>query len=179
MHNTPDAILMFYPVGIVALLGFAAWRDVLTRTIPDTVSIILIIIGCSTRLTQGWQPFGVSLLVAFAYFILLLPLCGRGLLGGADLKLVAALTTGLSPQASFHVLANVTMVGGVLALIYITLGKLLLASDTKPQPKGRTSSLLSRVVNVEFWRIRRGAPLPYGLAIAVGAAFAVLHHQGV
>jgi hypothetical protein len=32
---------------------------------------------------------------------------------------------------------------------------------------------LRRILRCEAWRIRRGAPLPYGVAIAVGAAFAM------
>lgn len=179
MHDIPDTIFAMYSVAVVALLGFAAWRDIATRTIPDTVSIILIVIGCGTRLAQGWQPFAVSLIVAFAVFILLLPLCSRGLLGGADLKLLSALATGLSPQASLHVLADVTIVGGTLALLYLALGRVLVALGTRTQPRGRTSSVVQRIVNVEFWRIRRRSPLPYGIAIAVGAVFAVLNHQGV
>ena len=166
-------------VSIVAVLGFAAWRDIATRTIPDTVSIILIVIGCGTRLIQGWEPFWVSLLVALAVFVVLLPFCSRGVLGGADLKLLAALATGLSPQTSLHLLADVTIVGGALALLYIALNKLLSALGTRAQPRGRASSLLPRIVNVEFWRIRRRSPLPYGIAIAIGAAFAVLNQQGV
>ena len=38
--------------------------------------------------------------------------------------------------------------------------------------------LLRRVLRVESWRIRRGAPLPYGVAIAAGAAFALIRPGG-
>ena len=179
MQNTTDIISVIYSIFIITLLGFAAWRDIVTRTIPDTVSVILAIVGLGMRLAQGWQTFGISLLVAIAVFIVLLPLCSRGLLGGADLKLLAALTAGLSPQASLHVLANVTMIGGVLALLYLALHKLLLPVRMTAQLRGRKNSLLQRIINVEFWRIRRRSPLPYGVAIGVGAVFAVLNHQGV
>ena len=179
MHNTTDIIVALYAISIGILLSFAAWRDIATRTIPDTVSIILIALGCSARLAQGWQPFLMSLLVAVAVFIVLLPFCSRGLLGGADLKLLAALATGLSPQTSLHLLADVTIVGGVLALLYLLLNKFLPVLGPSAQSGGRASSLLKRVLNIEFWRIRRRSPLPYGIAIAVGAAFAVLNNQGV
>ena len=179
MQETTDIVFAIHSGAIVALLAFAAWRDVITRTIPDAVSILLVVIGCGTRLVQGWQPLGTSVFIALAIFILLLPLCSRGLLGGADLKLLAALAVGLSPQASLLLVADVTMVGGVLAVLYLVLDKVLLAVGTRTQPRGRESSLLPRIVNVEFWRIRRRSPLPYGIAIAIGAAFAVLNHQGV
>ena len=179
MQETTDIVFAIHAGAIVALLGFAAWRDVLTRTIPDTVSILLLVIGSGTRLVQGWQPLGTSVLVALAIFILLLPLCARGLLGGADLKLLAALAVGLSPQASLLLVADVTIVGGVLALLYLVMDKVLQAVGTRMYPRGRASPLLPRIVTVEFWRIRRRSPLPYGIAIAVGATFTVLNHQGV
>ena len=179
MQDIPDIIFTMCAVAIIALLGFAAWRDVVTRTIPDTVSILLIVIGSGTRLAQGWQSLGISMIVAVAIFIALLPLCSRGLLGGADLKLLAALAIGLSPQASLHLLADVTMVGGALALLYLALDKMLSVLGIRMPPRGRASWLLPRIVNVEFWRIRRRSPLPYGIAIAVGATFTVLNTQGV
>lgn len=179
MHNTSDVVFTIQAGAVVALLGFAAWRDVVTRTIPDTVSILLLIVGSCARLAQGWQPFGMSLIVALAVFFSLVPLCIRGVLGGADLKLMAALAVGLSPQASFNLLADVTIAGGLLALLYLTLNGLSRILGARTQPRGRASWLLRRLVNIEFWRIRRRVPLPYGVAIAVGAACAVLNRQGV
>jgi prepilin peptidase CpaA len=56
--------------------------------------------------------------------------------------------------------------GGVLALLQLGLrGRL--AAPSRPRPAG----LLRRVLRCEAWRIRRGAPLPYGVAIAAGTAF--------
>ena len=179
MQDRPDTLLLLYTVGTIILLSYSAWRDIATRTIPDTVSITLIVIGAVARLAHGWEPFVVSLLVAIAVFILMLPLCSRGLIGGADLKLLAALAMGLPPQASLHLVADVTIVGGALAMLYLLLNKLLFTSKGRTQPRGRGSWLLPRIVKVEFWRIRRRSPLPYGIAIAVGATFAVLHQQGV
>ena len=179
MQATPDTIFAIDAVTIIALLAFAAWRDIVTRIIPDTVSIILVVIGAGTRLVQGWEAFSVSLLVALAVFLLLLPLCSRGLLGGADLKLLAALAAGLPPPAILHILANVTMAGGALALLYLGLARAFSTLGMITRPRGRADSLLRRIITVEFWRIRRRSPLPYGVAIAIGAAFAVLNHQGV
>lgn len=179
MRNTSEIVSVIQIAAIAALLGFAAWRDIVTRTIPDTISIVLVLIGCGTRLAQGWQPFWVSLIIAVAVFISLAPLCLRGILGGADLKLIAALSVGLSPNASLHLLVDVTIVGGVLAMLYLALDKLLLALRMQAPPRGRANSMLSRIVSIEFWRIKRHSPLPYGIAIAVGAVFAALNQQGV
>ena len=165
-------------VAIIALLCFAAWRDILTRTIPDSVSIALIVIGCIVRLTDGWAALAASLLVGVGVFIVLLPACSRGLLGGADLKLLAALAVGLPPQTTLHLIAAVTIVGGGLAFVYLGLKKLVAGAEIGSHG-GRSGSVLKRIASVECWRIRRSAPLPYGIAIAIGAAIVVLNRQGV
>ena len=164
---------------LIGLLGFAAWRDILTRTIPDTVSIALIVIGCAARFVYGWEELAVSLLVGLGIFVVLLPFCSWGLIGGADLKLLAALAVGLPPQTSLQLITAVTMVGGGLAAIYIVLNKLVVARRSVRSPAGRVNSVFWRIASVECWRIRRSAPLPYGIAIAIGATIVVLNRQGV
>lgn len=179
MPNISGGASTAYAFAVMGLLAFAAWRDIAIRTIPDAISIALVALGVAFRLSQGVQPFGMSLLIAIVVFVSLVPLCSRGLLGGADIKLLAALAAGLSPQGSLHLLAAVTMVGGGLAAAYLLLNKLTSLARTGSHPSSRATSLLGRIVRIEFWRIRRGAPLPYGIAIAAGAAFVVFNQQGV
>ena len=164
---------------LIVLLGFAAWRDILTRTIPDTVSIALVIVGCLARLVYGWEALALSLLVGVVVFVILLPFCSRGLIGGADLKLLASLAVGLPPPTSLQLITAVTMAGGGLAAIYIVLNKVVVARTSVISPAGRVNSVFRRIASVECWRIRRSAPLPYGIAIAIGAAIVVLNRQGV
>ena len=175
----PSPAFTLYAVALASLLGFAAWRDVATRIIPDEVSLALIALGVAVRLWQGWGPLGMSLLVAAGLFIALLPLCSRGMLGGADLKLVSALAVGLPPQASLQLLLVVTLAGGVLASIYLVAGKLLARRREASPLRVQATTRLGRIASIEFWRIRRRAPLPYGLAIAIGAVIIVLQQQGV
>ena len=162
---------------VAVLLGFAAWRDVATRIIPDSVSIALIVIGAVVRIGQGWDCLLTSLLMSAVIFVVLLPFCSRGLLGGADLKLLTALAVGLSPQATLQLLLCVTMLGGLLAAIYLIAAKLQPTWLASSSPKSK--SRLGRIATIESWRIRRRAPLPYGIAIAIGATFVVLQQQGV
>ena len=164
---------------VIALLGFAAWRDVLTRIIPDSVSISLIALGLMARLAEGWDAVAVSMLVGVGVFLVLLPACSRGLMGGADLKLLASLAVGLPPQTTLHLIAAVTIVGGGLAAVYLGLNRLVSARAAGRPPRMTATSLLARIATIECWRIRRSAPLPYGIAIAIGAAIVVLNRQGV
>lgn len=168
-----------YGAAITALLGFAAWRDVAIRTIPDSVSIALLAAGVVMRGSQGWSYLTISLLMSAAMFLLLLPLCSRGLLGGADLKLLSALAVGLSPQSSVSLLLAVTTIGGLLAAVYLLAAKRSGSMATMRSPSTRVNSRLARVITIESWRIRRRAPLPYGIAIAIGAAIVVLQQRGV
>lgn len=163
---------------ILALLGVAAWRDLATRTIPDLISIAITLIGAGSRLSGGWPSLGISVLVAVVIFLALVPFHSRGLIGGADLKLLSALALGLSPLGSYQLVLATALAGGVLAGIYVALRRVLGGFEHTPGPIGRHGSIPFRVAVVESWRIRRGAPLPYGIAIAAGAAL-VLRSPGV
>lgn len=178
MSGVTQFLAMLDTVALIALLVFAAWRDILTRTIPDTVSIALIVVGCASRLLEGWDALAISLFAGVLVFLVLLPACSRGLLGGADLKLLAALAVGFSPQTTLHLLAAVTIVGGILAAVYVCLNRMV-GAKTAGGSRRKPGSLLPRIVGIECWRIRRSAPLPYGIAIAIGAAIVVLNRQGV
>ncbi|MFH5925639.1 A24 family peptidase [Roseomonas xinghualingensis] len=154
----------------IPLLAVVAWRDVATRTIPDAASLLLALTGLASNLVL--QPHGVvfSLMAATALFAVLLFLFARGALGGGDVKLMAALALGMTAPEIWHFVVVTAMAGGVLALLYLLLSWLLPAQPARPAAPG----LLRRVAHVEAWRIRRRGPLPYGIAIALGAAMILL-----
>jgi prepilin peptidase CpaA len=183
-------MLTFAAVAAVALLAFAAWRDIATRTIPDEVSLLLAALGLVARAVEGGLPaVGWSLAVAFLLFLLLLPLAVFGMLGGGDLKLASALALGLPPLGSYHFVVATAVAGGVLALVYLLLGRVLAArrpavaaaapSRADAAPARRPASLARRVLEAEAWRVRRRGPLPYGVAIATGGVFALFGNHGV
>ena len=164
---------------ILPLLLFAAWRDLATRTIPDMVSVVLVAVGAACRLYEGWEPLGLSIATAAAVFLLLLPFHARGLVGGADVKLLAALAFGLPPLGSYQLITATALAGGLLAGLYVALRRFLDQSERRRTPVGRRGFVPLRVWTIELWRIRRGAPLPYGVAIAAGAALVVMTRPGV
>jgi prepilin peptidase CpaA len=152
------------------LLIFAAWRDIATRTIPDTISLLLLAIGVSVRIIRGPSDLALSLGSGLLLFLLLMIAYSRDVIGGGDVKLMTALAVGLSPLDSYRFVVATVLAGGILGIAYLLLSR---------WPQGarwtRRISLLDRVVAVESWRIRRRGPLPYGVAIAVGGAFVLLH----
>ncbi len=157
----------------VVLLGVAAWRDLTTRTIPDTVSLLLAGLGLLVRVAEGWQAAGLSLAVALLLFILLLLAAMRGALGGGDVKLAAAMVLGLSPLQAWDFVQATVLIGGMLGLVYLAGPHLVprlapVAGAAFPR----------RLMAVEAWRLRRCGPLPYGIAIAGGGILALLGLPG-
>ncbi len=153
---------------VLGLLGVAAWRDVATRTIPDRISIALCVMGAAYRLSEGWQALLFSLLVASGLFLVLVFCHARGVLGGADVKLLVSLAIGLPPVSAGQLLLATALAGGLLAVLYLTLARLLPRGTAKISSRGPLAQPC-RIARLELIRIRRGYPLPYGVAIAVGA----------
>lgn len=147
----------------VPLLCFAAARDLATRLIPDSVSIAIAGIGIASRLFEGWIAAGVSLLLAVAIFLLLVPIAARGWLGGGDVKLISAMAAGLAPGDTWTFIVATVFAGGALGVAYI------LGRHVVPETRvAGGATLLRRVIAVEAWRMRRRGPLPYAVAIAIG-----------
>jgi len=142
-------------------LLFAAAHDVAVRTVPNAVSLIVAAAGLGLNM-QGGQLFpalgGGGLVFAGAWY------CWRvGWIGGGDVKLLAACAMLVPPASVPQLILSTAVAGGVLALIYLTLARLL-PSDSIPVSGG----LLRRIWRTERRRIRRGLSLPYCCAIAAG-----------
>lgn len=157
-------LLALIPYAIGALLLVAAWRDVATRLLPDSVAIAIAALGLVSRAALGVGEVAASLAVALVLFLLLLPAAMRGAFGGGDVKLCAALALGLSPAGTWDFIVVTVLVGGVLGLAY--LAGPLVVGPPRPSPAG--APLLQRVLQAEHRRLRRRGPLPYALAIAAG-----------
>jgi prepilin peptidase CpaA len=158
----------FLTVLATAALLFAALHDIAFRTIPDWVPAGLAAGGVLLRLQDGRLPAGLGCgLTVFA----LTALCWRrGWLGGGDVKLLGATAILLPPALVPGFVASVGVSGGVLALLYLALERLLPA----PGAYGvRARSLVGRILAVECRRIRRRTSLPYATAIS-GAALLML-----
>jgi prepilin peptidase CpaA len=150
-----DAIrLMLFP----ALMAFAASSDLLTMTISNRVSLILVggffvmamVIGMSpTLMLSHIGAAAVVLVVAFGCF-------ARGWIGGGDAKLAAATALWLGFDHLLPYLIYASLFGGVLTLVLLQLRAL-------PLP---------RLVAGQVWaqRLHRSdSGVPYGIALAAAA----------
>lgn len=155
-----------------ALLIYASLHDLAVRTVPNWVSGLLLLCGAGLRL------FGHDLLpalgAALILFVLLFTIWAAGLMGGGDVKLWAASVLLIPPawRSELLFMANVMLIGGVLAVLY-----LLLSLVIRRPAASRAGSYPRRFFRAECWRIRRRAPLPYACAIAGGALAVLLPHN--
>lgn len=161
----------FLTTGISALLIVAAWRDIATRLIPDSISIAIAVLAVLWRASLGGHALLVSVAAAILVFALLLVLCMKGFLGGADVKLAAAVALALPPAMVPNFVLATTLLGGVLGLAY--------AAKPHLGPHGPAgTNLLRRVFVAEARRLRRGGPLPYCVAIAGGGILTLISGSG-
>ncbi|MFT8540380.1 A24 family peptidase [Acetobacter sp.] len=148
-----------------ALLCYAMWVDIRVREIPDWVSLGLLVLAILNGAAIHW----VSLVCGGLIYLLLFFLWSVGVMGGGDVKLIAATSLFFMPYEQLIFLLNIGLAGGVLAVLYLFGRKRL------PIISKRTTKI--RVLRVEVWRIRRGAPLPYAVAIAVGFIMTTLRGE--
>ena len=153
-----NSIILF--AAATALL-FAAAHDVAVRTVPNQVSLFVAVAGLALNALNGQLVpalFGGSVVFAGAWFC-----WRRGWVGGGDVKLLAACALLVPPASVPELVLSTAIAGGVLALFYVALARLLGGGITT-----RPGGFLRRVWRTERRRIRRGLSLPYSCAIAAG-----------
>ncbi|HSA81554.1 MAG TPA: prepilin peptidase [Geminicoccaceae bacterium] len=147
---------MIATVGFGALLVAASCCDVLTLRIPNLIPLALIgLFALHILFGRGVQaPFDHVLAMALALLILL-PLFAANMLGGGDVKLLAAVALWLGMHKLAALLILVGICGGVFALLWLAMRWLVRAGlRDRELPK----SLQAR------------APLPFALPIMLVAA---------
>ena len=150
-----DAIrLMLFP----AMMAFAASSDLLTMTISNRVSLILVGGFFALAFASGMSVVdvlshvgaaGVVLVVAFGFF-------SRGWIGGGDAKLAAATALWLGFDHLMPYLIYASLFGGALTL-------LLIQFRLAPLP-----DVLARQEWVQRLH-RKDGGVPYGIALAAAA----------
>jgi prepilin peptidase CpaA len=148
--------VQFAQVAYVGLLGVAAISDMWNRRIPNVIPLLLAVafpialaaIGLPPNLPLHFLSAGLVLGIGVLLF-------HRGLLGGGDVKLLAAATLWYGVDRLPMFLFAVSIAGGVLGLIIIIAR---LARSVIPLLASRAAGS----------RSLRGTELPYGVAIALG-----------
>jgi prepilin peptidase CpaA len=159
MH-TSLLLLVVFP----ALMAFAAFSDLLTFTISNRVSIILVLgyVASAIFLRLPLEQVGLDLLCGLTVFALSLTLFSFNQIGGGDAKLATstALWLGWSNLLSYGLVAS--LAGGALTLFIVflrfhDLPKWLLSID-----------FVARLADKE-------SGVPYGVALAFGGLVVYPH----
>lgn len=158
----PDAVVWL----ALPLLMAAALSDIAFRRIPNGVAALVALAGLLRQGVAGGAVLAVALVLAALVLLGTAILWQRGVIGGGDVKLLAAASLLVPPASLPAQLLAVALAGGGLAVVHILLRALLRDRPADLRRRG----LLRRLLRREARRIRTGGPLPYGVAIALGTA---------
>lgn len=150
-------------IAILLLLAAAA-SDVARRIVPNRVCVALGLDGLVMQISAHSLP--LSMLTMLGVFVPA-AICWRyRLMGGGDVKLLAAATLLVQPRAVPVLVLAVALAGGLFGLMYWTAGHLLRAPAVE-----RPSDRLRRILRIERHRMYRGFSLPYAVAISCGTLY--------
>lgn len=142
----------------VWLLVYAAISDLRSMVIPNAVSIGLVLLFLAHgMLSLSAIAIGQAAAIALLVFLACATLFAFRLMGGGDVKFMAAVALWAGPEHAFPFVLVTTLAGGILSLVV-----LIMATS----PFG--------VLLIPFTRFRGGRKnyvLPYGIAIALGGLF--------
>lgn len=165
---------------LLAVVCLAAVLDLRTRRIPNWLTVSGLVLALGLRGIMGMDPFLGGLMAAGVAFLLCLPIFALGGLGGGDVKLLTAAGAFLGMDRLWGALAVTAIAGGLFALFSVirrgrikeTAWNLYLISKKVPT---RSAYAGWKRDDGDGLNIRAASALtqPYGLAIAIGAIWAV------
>lgn len=151
-----NILLLVFP----AVMIFAALMDIFTMTIPNKVSLALLIGFVVVAPFSGLplQQIGMHLLAGLLVLAITIAMFSKGLVGGGDAKLLSAAALWIGFDLLLTFIAVVGVFGGLLAV----------------------AILFYRKVIPEVWVVKQKwaarlheakSGIPYGVAIAAGAVW--------
>jgi prepilin peptidase CpaA len=154
---------------VLAASLLAAASDVRTRRIPDALIVALFACGLAVNLFAGWQHALADIAIVLAVLILGTFAFSFKLIGGGDVKLLAAAAGTLGFPAAGTFLVSTLLCGGIIAVAYSAL-------------RGRLRTTLTNVQAVALpvfagaapAQLQSGTVMPYALAIFAGACFTAI-----
>jgi prepilin peptidase CpaA len=160
-------------LGLLVVVAVAVWTDLRSRRIPNTLTIAALVAALAVRAVYGGAVLLDGLLGAGLAFALLLPLFAMGGMGGGDAKLLIAVGAFLGPKGFLVALLATAIAGGIMSLIWAARRGVILPALLN------TGGLLKYVVTGgrsgerATLSVPGAVSVPYGVAIAAGAVFAL------
>lgn len=140
------------------VVAFAASSDLLSMTIPNWVTLVLIAFFAvlAPQVGLSWHDAFLHLATALAVLSVAFAFFAFGWIGGGDAKFAAAIALWMGPSLTVPFLLVTSITGGSLTILMLQL-----RSYPLPQPLARVG-----------WVARLHNPsegMPYGIAIAFAA----------
>jgi prepilin peptidase CpaA len=162
-------------VWTVSLAGLfaAAVTDFKRRIIPNPLVILTIGCGIAVRLLADPHSIALSLLIAAMVLLALGLMAHRRLLGGGDVKLIAAVTLMVPYGQTANLLLVIAVMGGALSCVYLLASR---AARRRQLWEAAGSHERRRSSRKTGWYRAIGAGLvmrktiPYGVAVFGGTA---------
>ncbi|MBL4595152.1 MAG: prepilin peptidase [Robiginitomaculum sp.] len=149
-------VLLLFPL----LMMIAAWRDLVSMTIPNWISLALfgLFLVAAPLIGLSWSEFGIHIAVGFGALVITMVMFALRWIGGGDAKLfaAAALWMGWPDVGAYTVVA--ALAGGLL-----TLGVLMARKMPLP-PVLYSQKWLEHL-------LKKDGDLPYGIALCAGALY--------
>ncbi len=154
-------------IALPFILAFACYGEIRERRIPNWLTLGGIALGIGAGLIEGdiegLKGSALGLAIAGGIF---LPFCLLGVVGGGDMKLMAAVGAIVGWPMVLRVLCNTCIAGGLIAVAIMAWNGILLTT-------------LANVFRIMVGMPRRSPGLknppmvPYALAITIGTLVAV------
>ena len=160
-----QSTVLVVAVGILALI---AYGDVRTRRIPNALSLAIATLGLA-RLALDHDAAAAmhTLAAASVTFAVTFLLFWRGVIGGGDAKLVAAVVLLIGHQELLGFLFLMSLCGGVLAAAILARDQLRLLCWRPSRLPPLTEAVGSTTAPVE-------STVPYGVAIAAAGVITLI-----
>ncbi len=160
--------VLHHPIvwAFMALLAWAAWSDFQIYQIPNRICLAIAALYPAYALTAGLPAITIlwALAIALAAFVAGAGLFAARIMGGGDVKLIAASALWAGPTLILPFLLATGLAGGVLASV------LWIAERRRgrPEPVGAAAPA------TDLLPATGTIPLPYGVAIAAGGLYTAL-----
>ena len=146
------------------LMVFAAFSDLLTMTIPNRVSLLLVFfyLALAAYIPLPWQTLLLHISCGLAMLALTFVLFQFGWVGGGDAKLASATALWLGWEQLYDYGLAASIAGGVLTLMIIEI---------------RRRDLPRRLLSFEFIArlAEKSNGVPYGIALAIAGLLVYPH----
>ncbi|MEY4501779.1 MAG: Prepilin peptidase [Pseudomonadota bacterium] len=136
---TGQALLIAPYVALIPLLVLVAASDLHSRTIPNWVNGLIALLGIASWWTSGmaiWPDMAVQFGFAAIIFGVFVLFFAMNAMGGGDVKLLGALALWFQIVPMVRLLMVMSILGGVLTLIFMARHKILKLSSKIEVPYG-------------------------------------------